>query len=216
MGATEVRAYIPSLYLSRLGSMTPHFFTCWKKPCSNIHMEFHKQKLLLLIKLVEECFRWRHSYIIFWYTASLDSCQHTNRSYVYRLLFSHSVASDSLRPHGRQHASLPCPSLSPGLCSNSCPLSQGCHPSSHPLSPPSLLLLPSILPSIRVFSNESVLCIRWPKYWSFSFSISLSNEHSGLIHFRIDWFGLLAVQGTLKSLHHICVCMYIAHIWTKL
>ena len=66
------------------------------------------------------------------------------------------------------------------------------------------LLLPSIFPRIRVFPNESVLCIRWPKYWSFSFSISPSNEYSGLISFRIDWFDLLAVQGTLKSLlqHH--------------
>ena len=66
------------------------------------------------------------------------------------------------------------------------------------------LLLPSIFPSIRVFSNESVLCIRWPKYWSFSFSISPSNEYSGLISFRTVWFDLLAVQGTLKSLvqHH--------------
>jgi len=68
-----------------------------------------------------------------------------------------------------------------------------------------LLFPPSIFPSIRVFSNESVLHIRWPKYWSFSFSISPSNEHSGLISFRMDWFDLLAVQGTLKSLlqHHI-------------
>ena len=67
-----------------------------------------------------------------------------------------------------------------------------------------LLLLPSIFPRIRVFSNESVLCIRWPKYWSFSFSISPSNEYSGLISFRIDWLDLLGVQGTLKSLlqHH--------------
>ena len=69
---------------------------------------------------------------------------------------------------------------------------------SHPLPP--LLLLPSVFPSIRVFSNESALCIRWPKYWSFSFSISPSNEYSGLISFRIDWFDLLSVQGTLKSL----------------
>ena len=63
-----------------------------------------------------------------------------------------------------------------------------------------LFLLPSIFPSIRVFSNESVLCIRWPKYWSFNFSISPSNDYSGLISFRIDWFDVLAVQGTLKSL----------------
>ena len=64
-----------------------------------------------------------------------------------------------------------------------------------------LLLLPSIFPSIRVFSNESVLCIRWPKYWSFSFNISPSSEYSGLISFRMDWLDLLEVQGTLKSLH---------------
>ena len=71
------------------------------------------------------------------------------------------------------------------------------HPS-HPLSP--LLIQPSIFPIIRNFSNESVLCIRWPKYWSFSFSISPSNEHSGLISFRMDWLDLLAVHGTLRSL----------------
>ena len=65
-----------------------------------------------------------------------------------------------------------------------------------------LLLLPSIFPSIRVFSNESVLCIRWPKYWSFSFLISPSNEYSGLISFRMDWLDLFAIQGTLKSLLH--------------
>ena len=72
-------------------------------------------------------------------------------------------------------------------------------PSSHLILCHPLLLLPSIFPSIRVFSNESTLCIRWPKYWSFSFSISPSNEYPGLISFRIDWLDLLAVQGTLKS-----------------
>ena len=77
-------------------------------------------------------------------------------------------------------------------------------PSNHLILCHPLLFPPSIFPSIRVFSNESVLCIRWPKYWSFSFSVSPSNEYSGLISFRIDWLGLLAVQGTLKSLlkHH--------------
>ena len=77
-------------------------------------------------------------------------------------------------------------------------------PSNHLILCHPLLLLPSIFPSIRVFSNESALCIRWPKYWSFSFSINLSNEYSGLISFRINWFDLLAVQGTLESLpqHH--------------
>ena len=72
-------------------------------------------------------------------------------------------------------------------------------PSSHIIFCHLLLLLPSIFPSIRVFSNESALCIRWPKYWSFSFNISLSNEHPGLISFRMDWLDLLAVHGTLKS-----------------
>ena len=93
--------------------------------------------------------------------------------------FSLSVMSNSLLPHGLQHARPPCPSPAPGIYSNSCPLSQWCHPaisSCHPL-----LLLPSIFPSIRVFSNKSVLRIRWPKYWSFTFNISPSNEYSGLI-----------------------------------
>ena len=77
-------------------------------------------------------------------------------------------------------------------------------PFKHLILCPPLLLLPSIFPSIRLFSNESALCIRWPKYWSFSFSLSPSNEYSGLISFRMDWLDLLAVQGTLKSLlqHH--------------
>ena len=77
-------------------------------------------------------------------------------------------------------------------------------PSNHFILCHPLLLPPSIFPSIRVFSNESVLCIRWPKYWSFSFNISPSNEYSGLISFRMDWLDLLSVQGTLKSLiqHH--------------
>ena len=77
-------------------------------------------------------------------------------------------------------------------------------PSNHLIFCRPLLLLPSVFPSIRVFSNESALCIRWPKYWSFSFNINPSNEHSGLISFRMDWLDLLAVQGTLKSLlqHH--------------
>ena len=79
-----------------------------------------------------------------------------------------------------------------------------CHP---------LLLLPSVFPSIRVFSSESVVCIRWPKYWSFNFSISLSNEYSGLISFGIDWFDLFAVQGTLKSIlqHHSLKASILQH-----
>ena len=118
------------------------------------------------------------------------------------LLFNCLVVSDSLQPHGFQHARLPCPSLSPGVCSNSHPLSL--MPSNHLILCHPLLLLSSIFPSIRVFSNESALRIRWPEYWSFTFSISLSREYLGLSPFRIDWFYLVAVQGTLKSLlqHH--------------
>ena len=115
---------------------------------------------------------------------------------------SHSVMSHSLWPHGLQHARPPCPSLTPRVYSNSHPLSWWCHPTISSCRP--LLLPPSIFPSIRVFSNASVLRIRWPKYWSFSFSISPSNEYSGLISFRMNWLDLLAIQGTLKSLlqHH--------------
>ena len=117
------------------------------------------------------------------------------------MLFSCSPLSDSLRLHGLQHTVFPA-TISPRLLkfksiesvmsSNHLIL---CHP---------LLLLPSIFPSIRVFSNESSFCIRWPKYWSVSFNISPSNEHPRLISFRMDWLDLLAVQGTLKSLlqHH--------------
>ena len=86
-------------------------------------------------------------------------------------------------------------------------------PSSHLILCHPLLLLPPILPSIRVFSNESTLRIRWPKYWSFSFSIGPSNEHPGLISFRMDWLDLLAVQGTLKSLlqHHSSKASILRH-----
>ena len=112
--------------------------------------------------------------------------------------FSCSVMYDTLRLHGLQHSRLPCPSPTPRTCSNSCPLSQWCHRIISSFYP--FLLLPSIFPSIRVFSKELALRIRWPKYWSFSFSISSSDEYSGLISFRIDWLDLLTVQGTLKNL----------------
>ena len=108
--------------------------------------------------------------------------------------------SDSLQPRGLSYARLPWPSPTPRACSDSCSLSRVmpsnhlilCHP----------LLLPSVFPNIRIFSNESVLWITWPKYWSFS--VSPSNEYLGLISFRIDWFDLFVVHGTLKSLlqHH--------------
>ena len=106
--------------------------------------------------------------------------------------------SDSLCPHEMKHARLPCPSPTPGACSNSCPSSWWCHPTiSSSVFPFSSC--PQSFPASGSFP-ESVLLIRWPKYWSFSFSISPSNEYSGLIFFRIDLFDLLAVQGTLKSL----------------
>ena len=102
--------------------------------------------------------------------------------------------SSSLQPHGLQHMRLPCPSLSPGIRSDSCPVM--------PSSFFSFCL--QAFPASGSYPSESALCIRWPKYWSFSFSISPPSEYSVLISFRMDWLDLLAVQGTLKSLlqHH--------------
>ena len=136
--------------------------------------------------------------------------------------FSHSVMFDSLWPHEPQHT---CPSSTPGVYPNSS--IKSVMPSNHLILCRPLLLLPSIFPSIRVFSNGSALRIRWPKYWSFSFNISPSNEHPRLISFRRDWLDLLAVQGTcLKSLlqHHsskasilLCSAFFMSnshiHIW---
>ena len=110
--------------------------------------------------------------------------------------FSRLVVSNSLQPHGLQHARPLCPSPTPRVHSNSCPSSWVMSPNYLILCHP-LLLLPSIFPSIRVLSNESALGIRLPKYWNFS--INPSNEYSGLISFRIDRFDLLAVQGILKN-----------------
>ena len=123
-------------------------------------------------------------------------------SFVRMLLFSCSVVSNSLWPHGLQNARLPCPSLSHGVCSNSCPSSWWCHPAISSSVVP-FSSCPQSLPASESFPM-SQLCMRWPKYWSFSFSISPSREHPGLISFRMDWLDLLAVQGTLKSLlqHH--------------
>ena len=117
--------------------------------------------------------------------------------------FSHSVVSDSLWPHELQHARPPCPSPTPRVYPNSTSI-KSVMPSSHLILCRPLLLLPPIRPSIRVFSNESTVHVKWPKYWSFSFSISPSNEQPGLVSFRMDWLDLRAVQGTLKSLlqHH--------------
>ena len=116
--------------------------------------------------------------------------------------FSCSVLSDSLWPHGLQHARPP--SITNSQSWLKLMSIESVMPSNHLILCHSLLLPPSIFSSIRVFSNESALRIRWPKYWSFSFNISPSSEHPGLISFRMNWLDLLAIQGTLRSLlqHH--------------
>ena len=125
--------------------------------------------------------------------------------------FSRSVVSDSLWPHGLQHTRPPCPSPAPRAYSNSCPSSKWCHPAISS----SVILFSSCPQSLQalVFSNESTLHMRWPKYWSFSFSIIPPKEHPGLISFRMDWLDLLAVQGTLKSLlqHHSSEALILRH-----
>ena len=104
--------------------------------------------------------------------------------------------SDSLWPHGLQHTSIPCPSLFPRVCSDSCPSSRWCHPAIS-----SSIVFSSRLQSFPVSGSFLMaLHINWSEYWSFSFNMSPSNEHPGLISFRMDWLDLLAVQGTLKSL----------------
>ena len=115
--------------------------------------------------------------------------------------FSCSVMSDSLRPHELQHARPPCPSPTPRVHSNSRPSSQWCHPTISSSVVP-FSSCPQSLPTSESFPMSQFF--RWPKYWSFSFNISPSNEHPGLISFRMDWLDILAVQGTLKSLlqHH--------------
>ena len=115
--------------------------------------------------------------------------------------FNHSFMSNSLWLQGLQQARLPCPSSTPRAYSGSKLMSiESVNSSNHLILCHPLLLLPSIFPCIRVFFKESVLCIRWLKYWSFSLSISPSKEYSGLISFRMDWLDFLAAQGTLKSI----------------
>ena len=139
-----------------------------------------------------------NSLCISWIQSNLNTVQ-----------FRRSVMSNSFWPHGLQHTRPPVHHQLPELITNSQNLLkfisiESVMPSNHFIFCCPVLLLPSIFPSIRVFSSESVLHIRWPKYWSFSFSISPSSEYSGLISFRMDWLDLHAVQGTLKSLlqHH--------------
>ena len=123
---------------------------------------------------------------------------------------SHSVVSNSLRPHELQHTRPPCPSPTPGVHSDSRPSSPWCHPAISSLVVP--FSCPQSLPASESFP-ESTLRMRWPKYWRFSFSIILSKEHTGPISFRMDWLDLLAVQGTLKSLlqHHSSKASILQH-----
>ena len=127
------------------------------------------------------------------------------------LQLSCSVMSDSLRPHESQHARPPCPRPTPGVHSDSRPLSWWCHPAISSSVVP-FSSCPQSLPA-SVFSNEWTLCMRWPKYWSFSFIIIPSKGHPGLISFRMDWLDRLAVQGTLKSLlqHHSSKAWTVGH-----
>ena len=124
----------------------------------------------------------------------------------------HSVMSNSLQPHGLQQCQASLSITNSQSLPKLMPI-ESMMPSNHLILCHPLPLLPSIFPSIRVFSNESTLHMRWPKYWSFSFNISLSNEHSGLISFRMNWLNLLAVQGTLKSLlqHHSSKASILQH-----
>ena len=135
-------------------------------------------------------------------TSAVSSCHFFN-AVASSVQFSRSVVSNSLRPHGLQHTRPPCPSPTPRAYWNACPSRRWC-PSNYLILCLPLLLLPSIFPSIRGFSSASVLHIRWPKYWSFSFSFSPSNEYLGLISFRMDWLDILVVQRSLKNLlqHH--------------
>ena len=119
------------------------------------------------------------------------------------LLFSLQVMSNSSWPHGLQHTKLPCPSPSAGICPRSCLLNWWCRATiSSSVTLFSFCLQP--LPALGFFPNVLALCIRWPKYWCFSFSINSSNEYSKLISLNVDWFDLLAIQGILKTLlqHH--------------
>ena len=131
--------------------------------------------------------------------------------------FSHSVVSDSLQTHGQQHARPPCSIPTPRVYPNPCTLSRWCHPTVSPSVVP-FSSGPQSFPASGSF-QMSQLSIRWPKYWSFSFNISPSSEHPGLISFRMDWLDLLAVPGTLKSLlqHHSskALILYLFLKWGK-
>ena len=158
----------------------------------------------------------RYYFCLFRYWSFLSAMLHTVLKFylyvfhVYQLTCS--VVSDSLWPHGLQHTRFPCPSPNSWSLLKLMSI-KSVMPSNHLILCHPLILLPSIFPRIRFCSNESVLCIRWPKYWSFSFRISPSNEYPGLSSFRIDLFDLLTTQGTLKSLlqHHSSKASILRH-----
>ena len=153
------------------------------------YLSFHKGLKIIYICLFGIFFKWRNF--------PVQSCGNS-------VQFSCSVMSDSLWPHGLQHTRPPCLSIINYWSLLKLMTIISVMPSNHLIVHHPLLLPPSIFPGIRVFSNESVLHIKWPKYWTFSFSISLTNEYSRIISFRMDWLDLLELHRTLKSLfqHH--------------
>ena len=171
------------------------FWAAFHVPLSHLHVLFGKMSIQVFCPFLKPgclCFRC-------WDVWTVYVFLRINTLLVMRVyVFTRRVMSDSLWPHGLRHARPACPSPSPGVCPCLYTLNQWCHPTTISSSV-AFLLLPSIFPNIRFFSSEFAVQIRWPKYWSFS--VSPFNE---LISFRIDWFDLLAVQGTLKSLlqHH--------------
>ena len=173
--------------------------------CKEIQPINHKGKLVLNIHWKDWCWSWNFNTLatLFEKIPMLGNIGGRRFNlYICINMETSFTQSSSLQPHGLQHSRPPCPSPMPGACSNSCSLSQWCHPTISSSVVPFSSCLQSF-PASGSFPM-SVLCIRWPKYWNFSFSISASNEYSGLISFRMDWLDLLAVQGTLKSLlqHH--------------
>ena len=181
-----------------------HFTKEWVATRGEPGLYSYFSSTLLMLYLFTDTTAWNIISIISWdLLNSLFSSLH----------FSRSVVSDSLRPHELQDARPPCPSPTPWVYPNSCPLSRWCHLTiSSSVIPFSSC--PQFSPASRlVFSNKSALLIRWPKHWSFSFNISPSNEHPGLISFRMNWLDLLEVQGTLKSLlqHHSSKASILRH-----
>ena len=176
-------------------AITAALLSLWLTSCGHFWASENNRSDLLCTALI--------SYLRPTHGSDYSDCHVLTHIFLSSVQFSCSVVSDSLRPHGLQHTRPPCPSPTPRVYSNSCPLSRWCYPTISSSVFPSSFCLQSF-PASGSFQNESVLHSRWPKYWSFSFNISPSNEHSGLISFRMDWLDLLAVQGTFESLlqHH--------------